>query len=123
LGLRYSSLANFIVLLHLAFIAFALMGGLLVSRWSSLAWLHVPSVAWIALNQCFGWNCPLTLAERWSRQQAEPGEYEGDFVLHHLAPLLGSDGARAEPVGGLVIILLNGALYFWNAVRSRQEKG
>ena len=119
----YSGLANLIVLFHLAFIAFALMGGMLVSRWPSVAWIHIPSVAWIALNQCLGWNCPLTLVERWSRQQARTGEYEGDFVLHHLAPLLGADGARAEPVGGLVIILLNGALYLWNARRSRQEKG
>jgi hypothetical protein len=123
LGLLYSGLADFVVLLHLAFIAFALMGGMLVSRWPSIAWIHVPSVAWIALNQSLGWNCPLTLVEHWSRQRAGTGEYEGNFILHYLAPVLGSDGRRAEPLGGLVIILLNGALYFWIAARSRQEKG
>ena len=118
----YSGLADSIVLLHLAFIAFALMGGMLVSRWPSLAWFHLPSVAWIALNQCLGWNCPLTLVERWFRQKAGTGEYAGDFVLHHLAPLLGSDGARAEPLGGVIIVLLNGALYSWNATRSKKEE-
>lgn len=61
LGLLYSGLAKLIVLIHRASLAFALMGGMLVSRWPSLAWIHVPSVAWIALNQCLGWNCPLTL--------------------------------------------------------------
>src|SRR5262245_54917672 len=123
LGLLYSGLADFVVLLHLAFITFALMGGMLVSRWPSIAWIHVPSVTWIALNQCLGWNCPLTLVEHWSRQRAGSGGYEGTFVLHYLAPALGSDGARAEPLGGLVIILLNGVLYFWIAATRRKENG
>jgi len=60
--------------------------------------------------------------ERWSRQQVGTGEYEGDFVLHHLAPLLGSDGARAERLGGAMIVLLNAAPYFWNATRSRRRR-
>ena len=109
----YHYLGAFVVLLHLIFIVFALMGGLLVSRWHQLAWLHVPCMGWIALNQCFAWNCPLTLAEKWFKQQAGLGGYNGGFVSHYAAPLLGPEGGAAEPLGGVLILVSNGILYWW----------
>ena len=92
----YHSLGAFVVLLHLIFIVFALMGGLLVSRWRTV-WLHVPCMGWIALNQCVGWNCPLTLAEKWFNQQAATGEYHGGFISHYVAPLLGPEAGQQSP--------------------------
>ena len=116
----YHSLGAFVVLLHLIFIVFALMGGLLVSRWPKLAWLHVPCMGWIALNQCFAWNCPLTLAEKWFNQQAGTGEYDGGFVSHYVRRLLSSEGAAAEPLGGVLILVLNGILYWWTLRMARK---
>ena len=40
--------ADAVLVLHFAFIAFALLGGLLVWRWPRLAWLHLPAAAWAA---------------------------------------------------------------------------
>jgi hypothetical protein len=118
----YHSLGAFVVLLHLIFIVFALMGGLLVSRWRKLAWLHVPCMGWIALNQCVGWNCPLTVAEKWFNQQAGIGEYHGGFISHYVAPLLGPEGGAAEPLGGVLIIFLNGILYWWTLRMTTKPK-
>ncbi|MGE0651131.1 MAG: DUF2784 family protein, partial [Alphaproteobacteria bacterium] len=42
----YGLLADVIVVLHLAFIVFVVLGGFLVLRWPRLAWLHVPTVLW-----------------------------------------------------------------------------
>lgn len=39
-------LADAIVLVHLAFIVFVMLGGLLVLRWPRMAWLHLPAAAW-----------------------------------------------------------------------------
>ena len=39
-------LADLVVLLHLAFVAFAVAGGLLALRWRWLPWLHLPALAW-----------------------------------------------------------------------------
>ena len=44
----YRILADAVLILHFAFIAFALLGGLLVWRWPGLAWLHLPAAAWAA---------------------------------------------------------------------------
>ena len=42
----HAALADLILLLHLAFILFAVLGCLLVARHAWLAWLHLPAVAW-----------------------------------------------------------------------------
>ena len=37
--------ADALVLVHLGFILFVLLGGLLLLRWPRLIWLHLPAVA------------------------------------------------------------------------------
>jgi len=40
----YRVLADLVVMTHLAFIPFAVVGGLLVFRWKRCDWIHVPAV-------------------------------------------------------------------------------
>ena len=40
----YRLLADAVLLLHLAFLAFVVGGALLVWRWPRLAWLHLPAL-------------------------------------------------------------------------------
>ncbi|PWG73871.1 DUF2784 domain-containing protein, partial [Enterococcus hirae] len=61
--MAYSLAADLVVLLHLAFIVFVMLGGLLVWRWPWLAALHLPAVVWGALLEFCGWRCPLTPLE------------------------------------------------------------
>lgn len=119
-NLAYRFLADLAVLVHLTFIVFALMGGILVSRWHLLAWLHIPAVAWIALNQCLAWDCPLTLAEKWFRQRVGVNAYREGFVSHYLVQSPGAEDSAAKPMVGLLIIVLNGALYWWIAKSTRK---
>ncbi|MGH7703678.1 MAG: DUF2784 family protein, partial [Gemmatimonadales bacterium] len=42
-------LADLVVLLHLTFVLFAVLGGALVLRWKRAAWLHLPAACWAAL--------------------------------------------------------------------------
>ena len=44
-----TALASIHLLLHLAFVVFVVLGGLLVLRWPRLAWVHVPAVLWGAI--------------------------------------------------------------------------
>jgi len=39
----YGVLADIVLVLHLGFVLFVVLGGLLVLRWPGLAWLHVPA--------------------------------------------------------------------------------
>ena len=58
--MAFSVLADIVVLMHFAFIAFAVGGGLLALRWRWVVWVHVPTAAWAALISFADWICPLT---------------------------------------------------------------
>ena len=80
--------ADALVVLHLAFVAFVVLGGLLVLRWRWIAWFHVPAALWGAWIEFAGWVCPLTpLENRW-REAAGQQEYATSFVEHYLMPVL-----------------------------------
>lgn len=109
----YQSLADLIVVLHLAVILLATFGGLLLPRWRSLMWLHAPVVSWVALNQFLNLPCPLTLLEQWLRRLGQGVNYEGGFIVRYLGPLAGSDSATVNVLGATAMILLNSLLYWW----------
>ena len=44
----YRIAADAVLVVHFAFVLFALLGGLLVLRSPGLAWLHLPTIAWAA---------------------------------------------------------------------------
>ena len=46
----YGVAAEFVLLLHAAFILFAVAGGLLVLRWRWLMWLHLPAAVLAPLS-------------------------------------------------------------------------
>jgi len=47
--------ANALALIHLAFILFVVLGGLLLLRWPKLMWLHRRAAVWGALIEFAGW--------------------------------------------------------------------
>lgn len=109
----WSLLASAVLALHLAFIVFALGGGLLVARRPWLAWVHVPTLAWAALIEFFGGICPLTPLEVWLLRRAGETGYEGGFVEHYLFALIYPDGlARWHQVAlGAIVLLVNAVAY------------
>lgn len=82
--MHYRLLADAVLVLHLAFVAFVALGGLLVLRWPRLAWLHVPAVVWGVYVELAGKPCPLTPLEQRLRVAAGQGGYEGGFIDHYV---------------------------------------
>src|SRR5689334_13088489 len=76
--------ADGVLVLHLAFIVFVLLGGLLVWRWRGVVLLHVPAVAWGLFIELSGSGCPLTSVENRLRAAAGMSGYAGGFVEHYL---------------------------------------
>jgi len=111
----YAILADALVLVHLAFIIFALFGGLLVLKWQYVICVHVPAVLWAAWVEYQGWICPLTPLENWFRQKAGMGGYQEGFIEHYLIPLLYPAGLTRgyQMVLGTIVLLLNGIIYAW----------
>ncbi len=109
----YGLLADVLVVLHVAFIVFALLGALLVARWPRVAWLHLPAMAWAVLVEINSWVCPLTPWEQALRAAAGQGGYRGGFVEHYVLPVLYPAvlTAHIQWVLALVVVVVNAVLY------------
>jgi hypothetical protein len=123
----YHALSNLVVIVHLAFVIFAVLGGFLVLKWRSLAWLHVPAFLWGALIELAGWVCPLTPLENWLREQGGELVYRTGFIEHYLLPLLypATLTRSLQIFLGLLVLSVNLGLYAWILWRtaSKQARG
>lgn len=86
--MTFRVLADAVLVLHLAFIAFVVLGGWLVLRWPRLAWLHLPAVAWGVWISVAGRVCPLTPLENRLRALGGEAGYSGGFIEHYLTSLI-----------------------------------
>jgi hypothetical protein len=105
--------ADLVLVVHLAFIVFVVLGGLLALRWRRAPWLHLPAATWGALAALRGWICPLTPLEIRLRHAAGQEGYEGGFVEHYIFPLVYPEALTREiQVGlGLSVLAVNAAIY------------
>lgn len=115
--------ADALVLVHLSFILFVLLGGLLLLRWPRLIWLHLPAVAWGIVVECLHLGCPLTPWENQLRQMAGQVGYDGGFIEHYLIPLIYPAGLTPQiQIGlGAIVVLVNLAVYTWLIWRWRNK--
>lgn len=116
-------LADGVLVLHLAFILFVMLGGLLVWRWSKVAWLHLPAVAWGIYVETSGRICPLTPLENSLREAAGQTEYSGGFIEHYVTALIYPDGLSRsiQWVLAAIVVLVNGCVY-WRLFAKRHEQ-
>ena len=117
-------LAALVVAVHLAFVVFATLGGVLVLRWPRVAWLHVPCAVWAVFVECSGRICPLTPIENALRRRAGLDLYSGDFVAHYVFPVLYPEGLTRDVqwVLGAFVVAVNAAAYGWIAWRHRRHR-
>lgn len=86
--MAYRILADFVLVLHLAFIVFAVLGGLLTLRWRWAPIVHLPAAFWSAFVVATGGLCPLTPIENTLRRSAGGAGYSGGFIEHYLLPII-----------------------------------
>ena len=109
----FQALADLVVLVHLAFIVFVVLGGVLTLRWRRIAWVHIPAVLWSALLEFCGWICPLTPLENWLRHAGGASGYSGGFVEQYVVPIVypAALTREAQVTLGLLVCVVNGAIY------------
>lgn len=119
-------LADLVVVLHLGFILFVVLGGLLVRwrRWAAL--VHLPCAAYGAAIELWGWTCPLTPLENRLRELGGERGYAGGFIEHYLVPLIypAPLTPALQLLLGVLVVAVNAGAYLW-ALRParRQERG
>ncbi len=102
----YRLLADATAGVHFLFVAYLVVGGFLACRWRWTIWTHVPAVVWGFSTVLFGFVCPLTELENWSRRRAgEAGLPPSGFIDHYLTGVLYPRSAL-ELVRVLVVIVV-----------------
>jgi len=117
-------LADAVVVFHLAFVVFAVAGGLLVLRWRWIALPHLAALAWAAYVEFSGRLCPFTPLENALRAAGGQAGYAGGFVEHYLLPVLYPAALTRELqwLLGSGLVVFNLAVYagvVWQARRRR----
>jgi len=120
----YRALADFVLLLHMAFVLFAALGGVLVFKWRRVAWFHIPAALWAALIELVGWVCPLTPLENWLRHKGGEAGYQTGFLERYLLPLIypAPFPRSLHVVLGLLVLGVNLAIYWWIWRRANQSR-
>ena len=116
----YRMLADAVVVFHLGFILFVVLGGLVVLRWRRAALVHLPCAAWGALIEFGDWICPLTPLENHLRALGRQPGYAGGFVEHYIIPAMYPDfrTRTVEIAIGIFVITIN-LLFYWLAFGGR----
>ncbi len=121
----FRAAADLILVLHLGFITFVILGGLLVLRHGWIIYLHIPAAVWGAFVEISGRICPLTTWENSLRRSAGESGYSESFVEHYLVPIIYPAGLTRSvqfAIAGIVIVA-NIIIYGWLLYRWHRYRG
>ena len=127
-GSAYRLAADMLLFVHVAFVAFVVLGLLVIFIGNFLQWnvvrnpwfrvAHLAAIGIVVLQAWLGRICPLTTWEMALRARAGEATYEGAFIAHWLQALLYYDAPAwvftlVYSAFGLVVLLS------WLVVRPR----
>ncbi|MEW6109726.1 MAG: DUF2784 domain-containing protein [Nitrospirota bacterium] len=85
----YRILADIIVIIHLAWILFLILGAFPGSKYRTIKFLHVSGLVFASVIQIFDWYCPFTHLEVWLRSKHDPSlTYKGSFIIHYMEKII-----------------------------------
>lgn len=120
----YRISADAVLLLHLAFTLFTVLGGLLVLRRPSLLWVHLIAVLWGVVIEWADWICPLTPLENALRVRGGEAGYSGGFIEHYISLVLYPENLTIELryLLGMGLVAVNLIIYGYIFLIRRRRK-
>jgi hypothetical protein len=120
----YGLLADLVLVAHLAFVGFVVLGGFLVWRWRRLAWIHIPVALWGAAIVVTGFTCPLTPLENRLQRLGGRAGYQGGFIEHYITAVIYPAGLtrQTQIVLGAAVLALNLVVYWRVLALSRRQR-
>jgi len=90
--MEYTILADAVVVVHAAYVAFVVGGLAAILIGAAMGWrwtrgfafrvAHLAAIALVCVEAIVGVMCPLTSLEDWMRQRGGAATYSGDFIGH-----------------------------------------
>ena len=123
--MRWRLLADLVLVSHLAFVLFVVLGGFLALRWRRVAFVHLPVAIYGATIEFLGFVCPLTPLENALRHRGGATGYSGGFIDHYVTATIYPAGLtrHAQLVLGAGVIVLNAIVYAVWLRRNSQHRG
>jgi hypothetical protein len=113
------ALAEMVLMVHLGFIVWVILGGVVTRGRRLLAGAHVVSLVYGIVAELGPWPCPLTLAENFFEARGGLVPYQGPFLLHYLdAVVYPNLPPMLLVAGGVGVCVLNLVIYGWRLHRT-----
>lgn len=101
-----------VLLLHLAWILWVILGALWTRGRPWLTGFHIASLLWGIAVEIAPWPCPLTMLAQFLQGRAGLGPYSGGFLLHYLGMVVYPDiSANLLVAGGIAVCVINLLIY------------
>jgi hypothetical protein len=113
-----------VLVVHLAFVLWVILGALVTRGRPWAAALHLASLAWAVAVEAGPWPCPLTDLEQSLQARAGMTPYTQSFLVHYLDRLIYPNLPEAWLTAGAVIVCgLNLAVYGRRIVHCYRRRG
>ena len=109
----YELAANLTLIIHFAFILFAVFGALLLLVSIKIVFIHIPSLIWASYIELTHFVCPLTYLENWFLNKEKLETYSEGFIQNYLVPIVYPTNLSKELqiYFGLTLIVINIIIY------------
>ena len=109
----FLAVADLVLVTHLAFVLFVVLGGIAALHWRRVAMVHLPVAVYGALIEFVGFTCPLTPLENWLRRRGGEAGYTGGFIDHYVTATIYPHGLTRDIqiVLGVAVLAINVAVY------------
>lgn len=104
----YLIAADLVLVAHVLFIGFVVVGSFLTWRWPRVIWVQLPAMVYGALVELAGFACPLTAIQNYLLRRGGEAGYRGGFISHYLVQVIYPPGlTRGLQIGlGLFVVLI-----------------
>ena len=109
----YELLAKIVLLIHLSFIFFVVIGAFSCLINTKFIYLHLLALGWGIYIEFTSSICPLTYLENWLLIKGRASFYDGGFIENYIIKIVYPEGLNSDiqVILGLILIALNMLFY------------
>jgi Protein of Unknown function (DUF2784) len=117
------TLAGVVLVIHLLFILWVILGWLWTRRRPLWRWLHIACVLYAILIEVSELSCPLTLLEAMLEERGGMAPYHEPFVLHYLEAVIYPNIPLHALIAGAVVVCVGIVGIYFRRYRHRDAAG